>query len=106
MRYQVKRVSGAQAEMVRRLGFVQVAESSARDLFDLGVPLVVAPSKVNDHHFFGGYNLATHVDSQRYLAEGKSFDVFRNAWRSCNEVPETGKIAYFVDEKHVAGRRR
>lgn len=61
MRYQVKRVSGAQAETVRHLGLVKVAESSARDLFDLGVPRV---------------------------------------------VPETGKIAYFVDEKHVAGRKR
>lgn len=106
MRYQVKRVSGAQAEMVRRLGLVKIAESSARDLFDLGVPLVVAPSKVNDYHFFGGNNLAMHVDSQRYLAEGKSFDVFRNAWCSYNENSEMGKIAYFVDEKHVAGRRR
>lgn len=70
MKYQVKRVRGAQAEMaLRDLGLVKITESSARDLFNFGIPLVVAPSKVNSHHFFGGWHLAMRLDPQRYLED-------------------------------------
>ena len=106
MKYQVKTVRGAQAEMVQKLGLVKISESSAEDLFNFGVPLVIVGNNVNDYHFFGGWHLAMHVDSQRYLSEGVPFSVMRNRWSSYNENPETGKIAYFVDKQYVADTSR
>lgn len=102
MRYQVKRVRGAQAEMaLKDHGLVKIAESSAKDLFDLGVPLVVAPSKVNSYHFFGGWHLAMHLDSQRYLSEGQTFERFRNSYNAHSDS-ELGNAAFFVEQKYVA----
>jgi len=102
MKYQVKRVIGAQADMVKRLGLVKITKSSAEGLFDLGIPLVVAPSKVNDFHFFGGWGLAHRIDSDRYLSEGWTFDMLVNNWSFYNENSEMGKIAFFVDQKYAA----
>jgi hypothetical protein len=90
--------------MARRLGLVKIAKSSAKDLFELGVPLVLVGNKVNDHHFFGGWHLAMDVDSQRYLREDESFDSLVNNWSHYNENPETGKAAFFVDKKHIGGK--
>jgi len=104
MKYQVKRVKGAQADMARSLGLVKIAKSSAKDLFELGVPLVLVGNKVNGHHFFGGWHLAMDVDSQRYLREGESFDALVNNWSHYNENNETGKAAFFVDKKHIGGK--
>lgn len=105
MRYQVKRVRGTQAEMARSLGLVKITESSARDLFDLGVPLVLAPSKVNGYHFFGGWGLASHVNSQAVLADGGTFDGLRNRFNAYADS-ETGNAAWFVNQKYVGGPQR
>ncbi len=103
MKYQVNRVRGAQAEMaLRDLGLVKITESSARDLFDLGVPLVVAPSKVNSFHFWKGWSLAMQLDSQRYHREGVPFERFRNSYNAHADA-ETGNAAFFVDKSHVVG---
>ena len=104
MKYQVKTVKGAQADMARSLGLVKIARSSAKDLFDMGVPLVLVGSKVNSHHFFGGWHLAMRMDSQRILEEGYDFDRYVNNWSYYNDNNETGKAAFFVDKKHVGGR--
>jgi len=102
MRYQVKRVKGAQAEMALSLGLVKIARSSAKDLFDLGVPLVLVGNNVNDYHFFGGQHLATRVDSQRIKDEGWDLDKYVNNWAYYNEQDQ-GTPAFFVEVKHVVG---
>lgn len=103
VKYQVKTVRGSQAEMAKSdLGLVKIAESSARDLFDMGIPFVIVGNNVNSYHFFGGWNLAFRVNPQRYAEEGWSFDQFVNNWSVYNENSETGKAAFFVDEKYVA----
>lgn len=104
MKYQVQRVRGAQADMVKRLGLVKITASSAEGLFDLGIPLVIAPSKVNDYHFFGGWGLAHRLDSERYLSEGWTFKRMVGNWSNYNENSETGKAAFFVDQKYVASK--
>jgi hypothetical protein len=91
--------------MVKRLGLVKITRQSAADLFDLGVPLVLAPSKVNDYHFFDGWHLAMRVDSQRYLAEGHTFSRLENSFNAHADA-ETGNAAWFVDEKYVGGPKR
>ena len=102
MRYQVKKVGGAQAEGARRLGLIKIAESSARNLFDLGIPLTVVGNNVNDFHFFGGWHLAYPLDSQRYNEDGVSFDRFLNQYLAYLE-PELGRsAAFFVDQKYVS----
>lgn len=98
---ELRRVSGAQAEMAKRLGLVKITRASAKYLFDMGVPLVIVGNKVNDFHFFGGWRLAFNLDSQRYLDEGVSFESMVNNWSAYNENPETGTIAFFVSEKEL-----
>lgn len=103
MRFQVKKVRGCQAEQVKkRLNLVKITRDSARDLYEVfGIPLVVAPSKVNSFHFFGGWHLAFHVNCQRYVYEDWTFDKFVANWSIYNEHAETGKIAFFVEQKYV-----
>ena len=102
MKFQVKRVTGAQADMAKRIGLVKITASSAEQLFDLGVPLVIVGNKVNDYHFFGGFHLAMRVDSERYLGEGLTFKQMLNNWAYYNENSETGKAAFFVRSQYVA----
>lgn len=106
MRYQVKTVRGAQADMAREdLGLIKISRSSAEDLFDLGVPIVLIGNNVNSHWFFGpaGYNAMT-MDADRFRREGVSFKSYVNNWAYYNEQSE-GRPAFFVDQKHVAGAR-
>lgn len=100
MKFQVKRVKGAQADGARKLGLVKIAESSARDLFDMGIPLVYAGSKAAPWHFFEGWGLAGVLDSQRYHQEGVPFERFRNRFNANSD--ELGRVAFFVDNKYVA----
>lgn len=102
MKFQVKRVTGAQADMAKRLGLVKITASSAEQLFDLGVPLIIVGNKVNDYHFFGGFHLAMRVDSERYLGEGWTFKQMVGNWSQYNENNETGKAAFFVRGQYVA----
>lgn len=97
----MKRVRGAQAEMVYKdLGLVKITRASAKNLFEAGIPFVVAPSKVNSFHFFKGWNLAFHFDPKEPLERGYTFDVLVNHW---NAYSELGQMAFFVDEAtHLA----
>jgi len=101
MKIKVRKVPGVQAEMAKRLGLTKITRESAKNLFSFGVELVVVGSKVNDYHFFGGWHLAMHVDPVRYHHEGVGFEHFVNNWSSYNENPETGKIAFFVEDKFL-----
>jgi hypothetical protein len=102
MKPHIRRVSGAQASQARSLGLVKITKNSANLLFDAGVPLVVVGTNVNSFHFFGGWHLAMHVDTERYLNEGQTFDRLVNSWSAYNENPETGKMAFFVDPKEAS----
>lgn len=102
MKYGVVRVHGAQADEVKRIGLVKITRASAEALFDLGVPIVIAPNKINSYHFFHNFRLAMEVDSDRFLSEGWSFSSLVNDWSYYHENSETGKIAFFVEEKRVA----
>lgn len=92
----IRRVPGAQAEQALTLGLIKITKPSAKILFNAGVPLVVVGSNVNSFHFYGGWHLAMHLDSERYLKEGVSFESFVGNWSNYNENPETGKIAFFM----------
>lgn len=106
MKFQVKKVRGVQAhQALHNLGLVKIVKSSARDLYDMGIPVTVIGNKVNSYHFFKGWHLAMTVDSREH--EGaRDFDRLVRDWSNYNENPETGKIAFFVDKKHIAGKRR
>lgn len=105
MRFQVKRVRGAQAEQALGLGLVKIAKSSAKDLYDMGIPITVVGNNVNSFHFFKGWGLAMTVDSREHGGE-RDFDKFVRNWSIYNENSETGKIAFFVNKKYVGGKRR
>jgi hypothetical protein len=97
-RVEIRRVGGAQAEEAKRhLGLIKVDTNSAERLFNAGIPFVVAPSKVNSFHFFGGWSLAMRVDPKRYKNEGWTFQQLLNDWSYYNEHSETGKAAFFVE---------
>lgn len=102
MKFQVKRVSGAQAESAQRLGLVKITASSAEHLFDLGIPFYIVGNNVNGYHFFGGWHLAMPVNSEEYVSEGRSFRGMVGNWSQYNENSETGKAAFFVKRKYVA----
>ena len=102
MKFQVKRVSGAQAESAERLGLVKITASSAEHLFDLGIPFYIVGNNVNGYHFFGGWHLAMPVNSEEYVSEGRSFRGMVGNWSQYNENSETGKAAFFVKRKYVA----
>lgn len=111
MSVKIRRVGGAQAQMaLKDLGLVKVDVASAERLFNAGVPFVIAPAKVNSHHFFGGWGLAMRVDSARYNAENWTFKRFLNNWSHYNENSETGKAAFFVSKSarlvYGSGKRR
>jgi len=111
MSVKIKRVGGAQAQMaLKDLGHVKVDVASAERLFNAGVPFIIAPAKVNSHHFFSGWGLAIRVDPARYHAEGWTFKRFLNNWRYYNENSETGKAAFFVSKAaqliYGSGKRR
>ena len=90
------RVGGAQAEMGKRLGLIKITKASAKELFEHGVPIVMVGSNVNDHHFFGGWNLAYEVDPRRVESQGSTFDVVANSFGAHLE-PELGRhTAFFV----------
>ncbi len=102
MKFQVKRVAGAQAEDAARLGLVKITASSAEHLFDLGIPFYIVGNNVNGFHFFGGWSLAMDIDPERYLGEDWTFKQLVGNWSQYNENSETGKAAFFVKRKYVA----
>lgn len=98
----IRRVGGAQAQMVLKdLGLVKVDTASAEILFGADVPFVIAPSKVNSYHFFGGWNLAARVDPIRTKKEDWTFGQMLNNWKFYNENSETGKAAFFVERSLI-----
>jgi hypothetical protein len=102
MKFQVKRVAGAQAEDAARLGLVKITASSAEHLFDLGIPFYIVGNNVNGFHFFGGWSLAMGIDPEQYLGEDWTFKRLVGNWSQYNENSETGKAAFFVKRKYVA----
>lgn len=84
-------VSGAQADMARRLGLTKVTKASAKKVWEAGLPLVFIGSNVNDYHFFGGWNLAyiPHVRA------GTSFESVFNSFNFYLE-PENGRPVTFI----------
>ena len=98
----VRRVGGAQAEMARNgLKLVKVTRQSAETFYNAGVEIVIVGNNVNDHHFFGGFMLASTLDPARGLPEGYTFERLVNNWCFYNEIPENGKAAYFVKETDI-----
>jgi hypothetical protein len=98
----IRRVGGAQAQMVLEdLGLVKVDAASAVILFGADIPFVIAPSKINSYHFFGGWNLAARVDPVRTKKEDWTFRQMLNNWNYYNENSENGKAAFFVERSLI-----
>lgn len=88
----IRLVGGAQAEMVKRIGLVKIAQSTAKIFYESGETFVIAPNNVNDRHFFEGYHLAMEVPPNMH--ERLGFDSFLGRWMSGNE----GRPAFFINE--------
>lgn len=84
-------VHGYVATDARRLGLTKIARASAEKVYDAGLPVVLVGSKINTHHFFGGWNLAIVM----WPEEGYTFSERYNNFGFYLD-PELGKPTTFL----------
>jgi len=80
------------------LNLVKITAPSARLLFNAGIPLVTVGNQINSYHFFDNTRQAYHIDSGRWIGEGRTFESLVNEWGRGNH--EQGKAAFFVNQSY------
>jgi hypothetical protein len=59
---------------------------------------VTVGNQINSYHFFDNTRQAYHIDSGRWIEEGRTFESLVNEWERGNH--EQGKAAFFVNQSY------